>query len=104
MTNKENSIKLHELGFEGDSEDFIVLDVPDISKRIMFPKVPAYDAEVLFKWLREKRYDIWFYCDMYVCMKFSIGRMEDEEIEFSDNESLADMLAEAIIWIMENES
>ncbi len=102
MTSKENSIRLKELGFEGAGKivTFPATFMPRGAGSSITCKV--YDAEVLFKWLREwakgdlgQDRDLVTYLD---CVWLDINEISC----FKTN--LADLLAEAIIWIMENES
>ncbi len=112
MTNKENSIKLKELGFGGEYTKIHgmfggLMDDRDTIKEKY--RLPTYGAEVLFEWLREwlDKTNAWLAYDINC---FSLHNDTGGngatrtliQIEFKTN--LADMLAESIIWILENES
>ena len=112
-TNKEDSIRLKELGFELDSDkcwkhltieekDYGKLfHISDIDEHIAY--IPAYTSDQLFEWLRE-----W-----WEPMVRDFELLPDEmriyhhlenwggEVDFETN--LTDMLAKAVIWILENE-
>ena len=124
MTNKELSMRLKKVGFEGEHtetwqapaiynkevsiEEVIrqEYEVMVLRKNGHFPhhEIPAYDAGILFEWLRG-----WHRDDPFRSFEiqhdgiavFDWGpRDSDKWIEYKT--SLADMMAEAILWILED--
>jgi len=126
MTSKEISQRLKEVGFEASTEyawrqdsrfsgfpypegnDVELLETYSLTNtsslqphnRRNLDYIPAYDAEILFKWLRpygNTRDMGWFINHNEIVVSLHEGR--DGVFEFKT--SLADMLGEAIIWIKE---
>jgi len=112
MTNKEISQRLKDVGFDVPSMyEHRLISMYDADSKWMTTRrtdehtvivleigEPAYDAETLFKWLREQGthgqgLDVIFLDELYV---------DEHRIDFKT--SLADMLGEAIIWIKEQEN
>jgi len=108
MTNKEISQRLKEVGFreitggcydkDGNPYTYhfdVTEQLPDL--------VPAYDAETLFKWLRENAWDVGGYeYEIHhdaIIVLHNILDLWPSPFKFKS--SLADMLGEAIIWIKE---
>jgi len=108
MTSKPISQRLKECGFDcptkyaHDTRANVCDDYgEDMVSRGLQNLIPAYDAETLFMWLRPygNKKDIgWFINHNEIVVSLHEGR--DGIAEFKT--SLADMLGEAIIWILEN--
>jgi len=130
MTSKKISQRLKEVGFEANKSGTWIYDgiegIPDsmdweldyeirIWSKVMLP-IPAYDAETLFKWLREnvgkvKKYPYSYSFDDedgFTVDHLIYGDSNDpnnnyDSPAFPFKTSLADMLGEAIIWIKEQQ-
>ena len=111
-TNKEDSIRLKELGFELDSDkcwkhltieekDYGKLfHISDIDEHIAY--IPAYTSDQLFEWLRENG-DFDIHKNWMMAIKGDPFKADSHEpIKYETN--LTDMLAKAVIWILEQEA
>jgi len=105
MTNKEVSMRLKTAGFKAESESVGSLQSSGaVPHGQWIEEYPAYDAEVLYEWLRG-----WHRDDPF--RSFSIEndgiavfdwgpRDSDKWIEYED--SLATTMAKTILWILED--
>ena len=114
MTNKENSIKLKELGFEMDApvyhhairlyrhgeETYTGSNQPEP----LYDYAPAYTSDQLFKWLRENPAKVELttgWVKVTLSKDPSLHRWAFNGITISFKTNLTDMLAKAVIWILE---
>ena len=134
-TDKERSIKLKELGFEGEYEWcwYKFVSMPELYEspcekgferedNLSIPVlmsehdylIPAYLADTLFEWLREWRVRNNYTCNFRILhgsieiwlprTKGYMERNEDHSLLYHELPTLTNMLADAIIWILSQES